>query len=87
MAVKRTKRQKQQTAQRREEVLSYSMSDVTLSSNNDVKDSEIKLPKQSKKVKKSITFDTSYVKKDLIKTIVVTLLVVGVLIAYTIYVQ
>jgi len=87
MAVKRTKRQKKQTAQKREEVLSYSISDVSLTNNKVSNNSKIKSPKGSKKVKSLMGFDTSYVKKDLAKTIVVTLLVVGVLIAYTIYIK
>lgn len=87
MAVKRTKKQKQQIAQRREEILSYSINDISLSNNKESKTSKSKSSEGSKKVKSLISFDTSYVKKDLAKTVVVTLLVVGVLIAYTIYGQ
>jgi hypothetical protein len=85
MAVKRTKRQKQQTSLRREEILSYSINDIDLKS--DKENFKKKNISKIKKVKKLVVFDTSYVLKDLTKTLVVTLLVVGVLIAYTIYGQ
>lgn len=85
MAVKRTKRQKQQTSLRRAETLSYSINQVKEVNNSS--DKATKSISRKKPKKSSVSFDTSYILKDLTKTLIVTLLVVGVLIAYTIYGQ
>lgn len=82
MAIKRTKKQKQQAAVRHDEILSYSLADLKTTG---VVSAVGEKQRQTRNQQLKEIFDPSYLKKDLIKTLVVTTLVVGVLIAYTSY--
>jgi hypothetical protein len=89
MAIKRTKRQKQRNSVRREETLAYSIDEIQ--STNEItvinKSDKKEIITKVRKIDISSGFDTSYVLKDLSKTLIVTVLVVGVLVAYTIFGQ
>lgn len=80
MAIKRTRKQKQQANLRHESVLTYSLDEVVAKKPNQVVNKQ-----QAEKEQLNSIFDPSYLKKDLLKTFLVTALVVGVLIAYTYY--
>lgn len=82
MSIKRTKEQKQQANLRHQSVLTYSL--------NDISQDKISKEPASKKIQSEAQqlkeiFDPSFIKKDLLKTLLVTTLVAGVLIAYTLY--
>ena len=81
MAVRRTKRQKQKAEEKRSESIQYSLSDLGNAKNIDTTVKKSKSSKQTKQDRQK----NKYVKKDLFRTLVVTLVVVSVLIAYTIY--
>jgi hypothetical protein len=92
MAKKRTKKQKQQALQNREATLSYSLDEIKTTSPKkiDKKSSAFasalkKGPSTKKKSRGLTNVNNSQVIKDLLKTLVVTVLVLFVLIAYTIY--
>lgn len=80
MAIKRTRKQKQQANLRHESVLTYSLDQVVAKQPD-----QVATKQQLQKAQLNSIFDPSYLKKDLLKTFLVTALVVGVLIAYTYY--
>ncbi len=82
MSIKRTRQQKQQAEMRHESVLTYSLSDI-----GDGQKSEAVVLQRKKAEAQQLKeiFDPSFIKKDLLKTFLVTTLVSGVLIAYTLY--
>lgn len=86
MAIKRTKRQKQRNSVRREETLAYSIDEIQ-SVNKNIVSGKKEIITKVKKIDITGGFDTSYVLKDLFKTLIVAVLVVGVLVAYTIFIQ
>ncbi|NCN87634.1 MAG: hypothetical protein GW941_01925 [Candidatus Pacebacteria bacterium] len=86
MAIKRTKKQKQQTSLKREETLAYSIDDIKIV-NKKKKGNKKEVTSKVNNIGITDGFDTSYVLKDLFKTLVVAVLVVGVLVAYTIFGQ
>lgn len=82
MSIKRTRKQKQQAEMRHESVLTYSLNDI----GGGQKSQEVVLQKQKAETQQlREIFDPSFIKKDLLKTFLVTALVSGVLIAYTFY--
>ncbi|MCL4208318.1 hypothetical protein KJZ63_01645 [Patescibacteria group bacterium] len=82
MSIKRTRKQKQQAEMRHESVLTYSLKDI----GDGQKTKEVVLQKQKAEAQQlKEIFDPSFIKKDLLKTFLVTALVSGVLIAYTFY--
>ncbi len=82
MSIKRTRKQKQQAEMRHESVLTYSLKDI----GDGQKTKEVVLQKQKAEAQQlKEIFDPSFIKKDLLKTFLVTALVSGVLIAYTLY--
>ena len=83
MAIKRTKKQKQKTSTRREEILAYSIDEIQIVNKKNSGDKKESFGKV-KKVIVSDGFDTSFIFKDILKTLILAVLVVGVLVAYTI---
>lgn len=82
MSIKRTRKQKQQAEMRHESILTYSLKDI----GDGQKTNEVVLQKQKAEAQQlKEIFDPSFIKKDLLKTFLVTALVSGVLIAYTLY--
>lgn len=86
MAGKRTKKQKQKTSVRRTETLAYSISEIKAVANI-TEEKQEELIKSRKSIVRDSNFDPKFVFRDLIKTIIVTVLVVSVLVAYTIFGQ
>lgn len=82
MSIKRTRKQKQQANLRHESVLTYSLNDIKINGQTSGI-SRQQLAKEAQQLKE--VFDPSFIKKDLLKTFLVTALVMGVLIAYTLY--
>lgn len=82
MSIKRTRKQKQQAEMRHESILTYSLKDI----GDGQRTKEVVLQKQKAEAQQlKEIFDPSFIKKDLLKTFLVTALVSGVLIAYTFY--
>jgi hypothetical protein len=83
MSIKRTRKQKEQAEMRHESVLTYSLNDI---GDGQKQSGEVVLQKQKAAAQQlKEIFDPSFIKKDLLKTFLVTALVSGVLIAYTLY--
>lgn len=82
MSIKRTKEQKQQASLRHQSVLTYSLNDIGGDKVSSAPASK-KLQSEARELKE--IFDPAFIKKDLLKTLLVTTLVAGVLIAYTLY--
>lgn len=82
MSIKRTRQQKHQAQLRHESVLTYSLSDLGASS---VSGAVVQQKRRAEAEQLREIFDPAFIKKDLLKTFLVTALVVGVLIAYTLY--
>ncbi|NCN03751.1 MAG: hypothetical protein GW942_01595 [Candidatus Pacebacteria bacterium] len=89
MAIKRTKKQKLRTSVRREETLSYSIDEIQSVNKKLVVNKGDKKETTTEKINNDLSsvFNQSYVAKDLFKTLIVAVLVVGVLVAYTIFGQ
>lgn len=86
MAGKRTKKQKQKTSVRRTETLAYSISEIKAVANISEEKQE-ELIKSRKDIVRDSNFDPKFIIRDLTKTVIVTVLVVSVLVAYTIFGQ
>lgn len=86
MAIKRTRKQKQRSEQRREETLKYSFKDLGAPTAQDASDrSDMPRLRSREKINTIPLFNAEYIKKDLLKTVITTIVVVAVLIAYTTY--
>lgn len=86
MAGKKTKKQKKKISSKRTETLAYSITEIK-SAIDVPEEKKEELLSSKKNIVKDTNFDPKFVVKDLAKTTLVTVLVVGVLVAYTIFGQ